>query len=427
METISLPKSAVKPFSDEWWNVFLDNTNAMKKTTVFNNVLEKNETALFRECIMGIISTLGQLKTNQYGYRVYLDGHQLQSNNMYQVYSKSPIPGESLDNWVNRAFGDKKFGLIINSGEKFDLQLSKNIALKVKPLLDKVGFPVEGINWTIFIGNYDKTPLGVHVDPPGENVMHFHLGPGPKTMYTWSKEEYEALAGNKINDKGELDRLLPYATTYTFGEGDLYFMPQGEYHIGQSDGLSIALTFWFYNHSEYAIAHKLQKIINDQYLKGGKDLLMPDQTDMDSLDGIASTINLFKFSDDIENLSYKDLLRQSYLDLRHTVASNAGYRTSPFQKEEDVEFDLTDVISLELPYKLNYRQSLDNKKLFVYARGIKLSFNYISCIKDFIDEINTGKPLLVSDLLAKLDQSWEPERGLYLLNLLYKHHAINAI
>ena len=346
---------------------------------------------------------------------------------MNLIYDAPPYDHEEVENWVERVFGEKKFGMILNLGEKFNLDLSKNIAIKTQPYLEKVGFPREGINFSIFIGNYDKTPLGIHKDPPGQDVMHFHLGPGDKTMYTWGRKEFENLIANQKFDKQDVAGLLPYSTEFSFKEGDMYFMPEGEYHIGKQNGLSMALTFWRYNHTKDKLAKKLQNVIFGQFLKKNDDLLVSDKNELSDVNGLEETLDIFDIPIEMENLNFKDLMREAYKDLRYSIHSNAGYRTSPFPFEQDILFEMDDVIVLEKPYKILHKLSLNGEKIHVYVRGVKLELNHFDCIISLLDRINIGKEEKIRDLLNILDQSWSEEIGLYILNLIYKNHGITIV
>ncbi|MBB5644842.1 hypothetical protein [Pedobacter cryoconitis] len=417
----------IENYSTEWWDGFLVKTKNLTETSVFKDCMVKQETKLLRTYILQIIQTLAKLRTNKYGYRVYIDGKLLDRVEMNRIYDAPPHDNEEVEDWVERVFGDKKFGMILNLGEKFNLDLSKNIALKTQPYLEKVGFPREGINFSIFIGNYDKTPLGIHKDPPGQDVMHFHLGPGDKTMYTWGKDEYENLTTNLKFEKQDIDGLLPYSTEFSFKEGDMYFMPEGEYHIGKQDGLSMALTLWRYNHTKDKLAKKLQNVIFSQFLKQNDDLLLSDKNDLNNVDGLEETLEVFDIPGEMENLNFKDLMREAYKDLRYSIHSNAGYRTSPFPLDHDILFKMDDEIILEKPYKILYKLSLNQEKIHMYVRGIKLELNNFDGIISLLNRINIGKKERVSDLLSILDQTWDQETGLYILNLIYKNHGITII
>ena len=62
-------------------------------------------------------------------------------------------------------------------------------------------------------------------------------------MYTWGRQQYEDLTINTGYDKQDLQSYFLYLKNLHLGRGDMYFMPEGEYHIGKQDGLSVAITF----------------------------------------------------------------------------------------------------------------------------------------------------------------------------------------
>ncbi|MBS7233602.1 hypothetical protein KHA90_21545 [Flavobacterium psychroterrae] len=319
-------------FESNWWDDFLEVTNNMSETKVIKNCISKEETNLMQTYILEIISDLAKLRTQDYGYRVYKGGTLLTSNEMVEIYNSPPKKDESLQDWTNRTFGNEKFGMLINQAERFNLDLSKSIALKLGPLLKKIGMPTEGVIFTLFVGNYDKTPLGIHKDLPGKSVIHFHLGPGSKTMYTWDTEKYLDLVGEKIYNNYDIANYIPHANKHVIDEGDLYFMPEDLYHVGTQDDLSIAIGCWCYNRSNLDFAKRLQSLFQEKVLKVTDVNLKADKNDLDDTSSVEKTLDLFDIPKDLENLSFKDVMRETYKDLRYSLYSNAGYRTSPFPK-----------------------------------------------------------------------------------------------
>jgi hypothetical protein len=414
-------------FDSVWWDNFLEKTDGMSKTQVLENCISKEETNIMQSYILKILSDLAKLRTNKHGYRVYIDGALLNNNEMLQIYDSPPFENENLKEWANRTFGGKKFGMIINEGERFNLELSKSIALKLSPLLEKIGMPTEGIIFTLFIGNYDKTPLGIHKDLPGKSVIHFHLGPSPKTMYTWETEEYLNLAGEQKHNNQDVQKYTPFANKFVINEGDLYFMPEDLYHVGTQDDLSIAIACWCYNRSNYDFALRLQTLFQEQTLQPSKVNLKADKNEISNTSAVEKTLKLFVIPKELENHSFKDLMRETYKDLRFSLYSNAGYRTSPFAKEQGIELDIDDVIEIEKPFKILYKNSLDTEKMHVYIRGVKIELNNFECIKKILDEINKGEKIKISNLLKFLNTDWDNKIGLYILELIYKHHGIKIL
>lgn len=424
MEALTGLSAGVK-FDSAWWDHFLQTTGNMTQTSVLKKCISPGDVSKMKKLILQVIIELAKVRTNHYGYRVFIDNKLLDVNEMNQVYDNPPFENEDMEDWCKRVFKGKEFGIIINSGERFNPELAQMLAIKTEPLFEKLGFPVEGINFTLFIGNYGHTPIGIHQDMPGENVIHYHLGPGKKKMYTWSKQHYEEL--EKTHNHKDIGKFLPHAEIFSFEEGDLYFMPQGVYHIGEQESLSTALTFWFYNHAKNRVVEKLHTILLEQYLIENNELLSPDRNPLDDYSRIEDILSTYQIPRYMEGLPMKEAIREAYKDLRNSISSNAGYRTSPFPNKDDIEFTSTDRIMAEYPYKIRYRESLDGESLYIYARGMKIAFKNFDCIKKMINVINDGYTLTVGEIMGLLDAGWEPEVGHYILSLFHKYHAIRLV
>ncbi|WP_271782542.1 hypothetical protein [Aquimarina algiphila] len=429
--------ATTKIFDSIWWDDFLDKSNRMSKPAVFKDCLTKEETLFMRKSILQILQELANQRTTRYGYRVYVEeGKILNRDEMSFIYDNPPNDDETLEEWWNRVFEDRNIGMIINQGERFNLELSDMIAKKLSPLLKKTGIPTEGIIFTLFIGNYDSTPLGIHLDLPGKNVIHFHLGPGSKTIYTWDDtEKYVKMAGESSQNNKDLETYLPLASKHDFSEGDLFCMPEDTYHIGTQDGLSIGIACWCNNRSKYDFVEKLISMLMDQYLKKDdniyirdpKNNLKPDNNPLEDSSFLDSTLQEWvNFPEGYEKLPFNEVLKEIYKNLRYSLHSNAGYRTSPFPLEKDFDFKPKDMIQLIPPYVIQYRESLNKEKLYIYVRGALLGFNNYECVVNFINEINKGEKIAVKELLNMLDPSWDKEVGFYILNLIYKHHGIKV-
>jgi len=194
---------------------------------------------------MEVLKNRLTMKDIDNGFRVYIDGIEQEDDYLNNLCSTPPREEENITTYTNRIF-EKKFGLIINGGERHSDLISNNIISAIQPLLELKGMPPLGLEITIFIGNYGWTPLGIHQDHRGENVIHFHLGPGNKKMYIWDEDKYKELSGNKQNNTN-IFPILPYAKEFDFGAGDIYYMPWNLFHIGRTDELSVGITLWFNN------------------------------------------------------------------------------------------------------------------------------------------------------------------------------------
>ena len=376
---------AQKVFDNAWWDDFLAISSNMSKPAVFKDCLTKDETFFMRQSVLRILQELAKLKTNRYGYRVYAEqGEVLNKEQMNFIYDNPPKNNETLETWWHRVFGTRNIGIIINQGERFNLELSNIIAKKIAPLLEKTGIPTEGIIFTLFIGNYDSTPLGIHLDSPGKNVIHFHLGPSSKTIYTWDNtEEYVRMAGENSQNNKDLETYLPLASKHNFSEGDLFCMPEDTYHIGIQKGLSIGIACWCYNRSKHDFIEQLIFMLrvqclrkdNNIYIRKPENNLKPDPNSLEDTSFLDKTFEEWlNFSEGYENITFKEALKEIYRDLRYSLHSNAGYRNSPLPIEEDFNFELNNIVQIEKPYFIQYRESLNKEKTTYFYKRNKVRF-----------------------------------------------------
>jgi hypothetical protein len=413
------------PFSDEWWNEFLLETKSLNSPAVFGKVIDQVRIASYQRAVLNIVATLCELRTAEYGFRAYLDGHLLGGDGMEMIYDHPPLPDESLEQWAEREFQDKRFGFIVNSGEKFHEAFSKDIALLMAPLLKKVGIPRDGIQFTLFIGNYDKTPLGIHQDIRGENVTHFHAGPGSKLMYVWDKDQYKKLTTEGGLKPRDFPALRPYAKRFLVEAGDLFFMPEGTFHIGAQDEISIGITVWQYTHTNKRFAQVMLNHAFKQIKTADDDAIVHDSTPPDDVGNIEDILATQTIPHEFKGLGFGGLLKSAYVDWRHSIFSNAGYRNPPFQRKQREPFGRNDTVQLESPYKILIREIDGTGKMIVYVRGHKLEMNHHTCLIDLVDRLNDGQVHSVSELLDMLDKSWSEKVGIYLLSELDLYHGIS--
>ncbi|MDO3425951.1 hypothetical protein QWT87_13705 [Chryseobacterium sp. APV1] len=420
----------VESFSAEWWDHFLEDSGNFTKTKVYKNVISNNDIDILKNEAVKILQEIYTHRTNQYGFRVYIKGEEQDINYISKLFDAPPTEKETLESYAERVFEKQKFGMIINRTEKFSEKVSQNILLKLQPLLDKVGIPLTGLEMTLFVGNYGWTPLGIHIDIKGENIMHFHLGPGPKIMYNWEEDTYKELTGKKENNT-DIEPLLPYSDAYPFEMGDFYFMPWNKYHIGFSDELSIGFIVGFNNPTRKGFTSAILNSISQQYLNDNKQILSPDKNVEveDSFNAIESVINL---DENLRHLSFMDLMKYLHKEFKLAILSNGGWANIPITLNDKIKYDVDNYEVLEnkkiitpYPFKTCYEKIGD--ELVMFVRGYKVKIKYHDELPGIIDKLNRNKEEEVTDLLSTLTQDWPVEAGLYFLSLLYDKRAINII
>lgn len=413
-------------FSGDWWDRFLENTADQQSPTVIMDCLSEDEQRSYTQSVLEILRLLGRLRTVKFGFRIYVEGRQYSLDEMWKMFDHMPLEGESLEAWAGRVFDGKRFGIIINTAEKFEPNLSANIAKKLVPLFNRVGVPRNGVNYTIFIGNYDRTPLGIHQDTRGESVMHFHLGPARKKMYLWSDSCYrEMLAAGLSRDEPE--NMKSHAEIYDFGPGDVFFMPQGMWHIGEQEGLSVGLTVWQYNHTNSHIAASLHKFVGSQFFCKSDSRIAADASKLDSADGLTDILERNPIPVEYQSLTYEQILREMYIQWRHVLKSNAGYRGIHSVRTDNCQLVRGDIVQQVKPFELLVRAFPKYNRLQLYVRGHKLEFRFFSSVKKLADQLNTGERIAVSDLIDRVEGDLPENAALYILNEMVRHRGIDRI
>lgn len=434
METITQAPAPVAVMNEAWWNNFIDSTKGFTETVVVPDALPAAEVQFMNNLVLEVISELCRFKTNAYGLRVYLDGKQQDGAYLDStIYPQAPTAGEDITQWSARVFEDKKFGIIINYAEKFSPALAQLLTNLLQPLLQSTGLPLDGMHTTTFIGNYGYTPLGIHQDHDGGNVIHFHLGPGSKIMYNWDAAEYEKLPGAKQNNT-EVAPMLPHAQQYPFKTGDLYYMPWNKYHIGFSDELSVGVTVWFDNHSKSDVLNNILEAFKRQYMDMTDLTITSPETGPDGFTGFAHVESMLKLDERLEGLSFNDVLQEVYKEVMHTQASNGGWRAQPLSQEQANGYNENEYMHLQgkqvrlaSPFRLYPVHVEKTDQLLVFSRASKIEIRYHTGFVNMIDQLNSGEVLAVDELLNHLPAEWPIEAGLYFLSLIYNKRGIDIV
>ncbi|MGM1431289.1 hypothetical protein ACS126_18690 [Sphingobacterium lactis] len=423
---------SVAPLPEAALEDLIDQSEEMKKSCVISSVMDNEQLTFFRKSIIDVIRYICINKNAAYGFRVFDNGTKLDHEALVQnVFSQIPRTGDDGSKWISETFEDRNFGIIMNTSEKFSKPLVDLLSISLEPLLMKVGIPSGGFHTTTFIGNYGYTPLGIHKDHPGASVLHLHLGPGKKKMYVWDRKYDEAIKSDRQN----LEKHLEYAKEYSFGEGDIFFMPSEHYHIGFTDGYSAALTIWFDSHSKKSLLTKVLSSLESRYEIQGFDNEITQPFFTNKPLSFSNIDRVLSSNQQLSDRPFNDVLWDAFEDFRLALISNRGWTSVPLTVEQETGFEIdSDYLTLKdkcikvvTPFSILYKVSQERKQIAVYVRGAKIEVNYHSEIIRIINQLNNFKFIEVTYILSQFENSFPVEAGLYFLAMLYNKQGFEAI
>ncbi|MGF7040220.1 hypothetical protein [Mucilaginibacter lappiensis] len=399
-----------KTFSSEWWNDFLEQSDGMKNAVKISSALTSEQVENFNEELKKL---LGQASLGN-KFRIYIDGVQ-QDNKVMNI--SMPDMGESLTNWVKRIFCERKFGMIINQSEQLSEFLSAQIFHDLQPLIQHIGIPLRGYNITIFLGNYGYTPLGIHQDGPGNNVLHYHLGPSEKIMYNWNEHDFDIDALRALPQE---EQLL-HADKFVIKSGDLFYMPWNKYHIGYTGEFSVGVTVWFNNPTRFSYLHRLFEETMKYDLKENESIL---PADLFSLVTNKDTFSKYIINQEGSFNSVDDLMYNYFNAEKLKLSSNAYWNSKTLIEsgKQLSKNDLGKFVHIVSPYKIYYE--VKENHCHLYYRGHSLILKNEPKIFQLIEKLDSREKLTVADILKYLSPELSARETIIFLTDLYQKQSI---
>lgn len=417
-------------FTKDWWFKFIEKNISFSETQVYKNVFSEELTTTLTNGVHEML----QSRINRFdidsGFRLYLEGKEVSDENVRKIIEKNPLKDDvSIEQYCKRNFGNN-FGIITNYGEKHSDILAEHILKTIRPLFDIIGIPPWGIELTTFIGNYGWTPLGIHTDNRGENVLHYHLGPGRKTMYVWDEDIYEK-EGKGISNNKNIEPLLPFAKTYEFGTGDLYYMPWNKHHVGYTGDFSIGVTLWFNNPTRYDFSKLMIETIKNLYLKNDQSIIESQLDYVNNDNTLSDFLATLNIDSKMMDSPLRDFLTQTYKEYKKCLHSNGGWQNMPLSHHKKLDDTIDYYPNLENESIVSNSISPINvekvdERIYLYVRGTRLSFKYFPELIKIIETINTGEQIQVSSLIQS-NPNFPKEVILYFLKTLMNNKGIKSM
>ncbi len=413
-----------KKLDQEFWLNFIDvNENFSNTCVIENSFNDEVKTILYNGVTEALYKRIFE-KILDKGFRLYFEGEELSKEATNLLLSQSPPEkDEDIVEYCKRIFKNK-FGIIMNNNEVFSEKLASSVSLITQPLFDIAGLPPLGNEITVFIGNYGWTPLGIHKDHIGENVIHFHLGPGRKQMYTWDDAIYEKIVGKNISNNTNIEPILKHSKKFDFGEGDIFYMPWYENHVGYTEDISIGVSLWFQSTDNYTFSKKILQHYTSNFLPRDNKIIPPQINYIDNHDTYEYFKQIILSTIDNKDSSLDHFLKKIYLDYKYSLLSNGAWSQLPLKNNiENIDYNFFKgkTILLSKPFNIIYENYKD-EKLYIFIRGNRLCIKYFKDFVVLINDLNNNELIIINELLKKISIPEEP--FLYIIMTLYKFKGI---
>ena len=379
----------------ESWKQLYSNSEKLSKATSIHNAFSQEDIDFVESRLKYILRQF--LKKGEWhkGIKTYID-NTLRNDIVSKMALQPPMEELSLQNWCSQIFEDQKFGVVFNSLEQYDNQLTERMSKIVHPLVEEAGIPLGGISFLFFMGNYGFTPFGIHKEARGEEGFLFHMGPNKKLFYTWNIEKYNAIQHN-TQVFHNVKELLPDAESYELKSKSVMFIPNYLYHIANTEEFSFSVVMDYINPSEDDLQKKMaQKIAKYESRNTQNHYVLP----------IAMNQEL-DWSRLLNSSSWEKKYQQALQHYVVQLKSNHGVLTPSIKMVQNcIVNDHFSVRGKPLFPLIEWTDA--NENVYVMARGHEILVKKNSDLSNVLKQLNEGCIFTFDELKEKLlNNTWE--------------------
>lgn len=196
-------------------------------------------------------------------------------------------------------------------------------------LYRNVGFPNRFSEIGLYLGNYKKTPFGVHVDSCG--VFSFPVV-GKKIFRLWTSAY--AKKNPSLDRAFKYDKHKKYSQVLEAQSGDMTYWPSSAWHIAESDGSFSAtwsLGVWVDRPHKEVFSDSLKDLLDSKSGVSGLEVMTSFQTLYTKAGEVAELPEAYNESiKQLQKLTLKELTENSLKSWMKHI-SLQGFKTIPHQ------------------------------------------------------------------------------------------------
>lgn len=356
-----------------------------------NSILEINQLEIF-QMLVAFANRCRKLKAAD-GFKLYIKGEMLHPAEVLQFLPE--LSDRDLIGYNKRMetyFSD--YCLVCDEL----LQTSQNnwalLHQFTHDLFSQVGFPNRFVEMGLYLGNYRKTPFGVHVD--GCGVFSFPVI-GKKTFRLWTED-----FGRKNK---ALDRALNYnrfkkdSITMKAERGDMTYWPSSAWHIAESDGsfnATWSLGVWVDKPHFESVEQALKPLLKAKHGAAGEQVTVKDFAFLKTGE-VASMPKDFLNSIQAVKALTENELRDALMKDWLRLMSMQGFKNSFVLKFPKLTF--RSKVQLPEAQVILWTQLKSKRKTYYAFQGVAAESQNSVHLKRLINDLNLGLSCRLSDYL----------------------------
>jgi hypothetical protein len=370
-----------------------------KKPLVLRNVkselLEMGDSAIFD--LLVLYSNRCRKLKNPEGFKFYIDGIKTYQEDVLQflpVKKDKSLLGYHAR--MNALFSD--YCLVCDELLKVNLEKQARLTDFTDELYRHVGFPNRFSEMGLYLGNYRKTPFGVHVDNCG--VFSFPVA-GRKKFRLWTRAFVKK--NPPLNRTFQYSKYKKDSQLLEVGPGDMTYWPSSAWHIAESDGAFSAtwsLGVWVDQPHKEIFSQGLKGILDKKMSSSG----LSTTTSFKTLHEVSGEVHqlpdsYLKSIELLQSLSTLEL-EESFLKTWMVHISQQGFKSIP---QINFKLGLKSRIHLRSDRApILWQQGLTTKtKIFFSFAGVLVESTKASGLLKLVKAVNAGEICLVSDYLKE--------------------------
>jgi len=329
------------------------------------------------------------------GFKFYVDGQRLYEEDVLQIL---PVQKDkSLLGYharMEKQFSD--YCLVCDELLQVSQENMETLQAFTSGLFSHVGFPNRFAEMGLYLGNYRKTPFGVHVD--GCGVFSFPVV-GKKTFRLWKPGFVKK--NPALNRADHYAKFKKHSELLTAYPGDMTYWPSSAWHIAESDGsfnATWSLGVWTDRTHLENLESALRPLLKSKLGTAGEDKMMdrpPSQSD-----GQASVLpkNYLKSISALKNISENEL-HDTFLKTWLELTSKQGFKTSPRVKAQ-TKISYQSRIQMTAAQPILWSKLLSESKTIYAFQGTLLESTPSVELLQLIKSLNLGQQCLIKDYLS---------------------------